>query len=466
MPLLRRPPGGAQEDGDPFAANPESRRRRRATLGGLVGLGGQLGQLGDSSGDTWDSSGHPSAAPAAPTGPRRAPRPPPLRGLGGPAESPGGGGRGQAGVAAAPGAGDVGQRGTEKVSPVEGQAGDGAEGAGPRPESGRRDEDGDRDREPLSGWWATLGVVRSHVAPAYPPEYGALGVYARGYHRALAQQLRALAQRPLAVPELYLLLDWHSNAYPRWPCPHTAGGRVPTITVAMSPHAGGRCPHPDDGGRVPTLMVAVSPQLLRAHVDRAPQVTPEFGREMAHSLLGVLVAFLHRCDSLGTAWGQLGDTPYFGKLMKRKWLTSSDAFDAIVMRVTGFAQTLRPLHPEPHQDSAWPWLDSVVPRLRELLVLEDTAALQMEVGGPGQGLPGRAEETLAALLDARGLRAQGPRREILGVLQDLEGSEAEPGPPRHRTFFSELPAPRPVRCLPFHLPRLRLPRRSPARTPP
>ncbi|XP_017585051.1 PREDICTED: exocyst complex component 3-like protein 2, partial [Corvus brachyrhynchos] len=40
-------------------------------------------------------------------------------------------------------------------------------------------------------------------------------------------------------------------------------------------------------------MVAVSPQLLRAHVDRAPQVTPEFGREMAHSLLGVLVAFLH-----------------------------------------------------------------------------------------------------------------------------------------------------------------------------
>ncbi|NXT64322.1 TNAP2 protein, partial [Chaetops frenatus] len=60
-----------------------------------------------------------------------------------------------------------------------------------------------------------LGVVRSHVAPAYPPEYGALGVYARGYHRALAQQVRALAQRPLAVPDLYLLLDWHSNAYPR-----------------------------------------------------------------------------------------------------------------------------------------------------------------------------------------------------------------------------------------------------------
>ncbi|NXS50426.1 EX3L4 protein, partial [Balaeniceps rex] len=60
-----------------------------------------------------------------------------------------------------------------------------------------------------------LGAVRRHVAPAYPPEYGAFGVYARGYHRALAQQLGALAQRPLDVPDLYLLLDWHSNAYPR-----------------------------------------------------------------------------------------------------------------------------------------------------------------------------------------------------------------------------------------------------------
>ncbi|NXV72033.1 EX3L4 protein, partial [Atlantisia rogersi] len=60
-----------------------------------------------------------------------------------------------------------------------------------------------------------LGVVRCHVAPAYPPQYEALGVYARGYHRALAQQLGALALRPLAVPELYLLLDWHSNTYPR-----------------------------------------------------------------------------------------------------------------------------------------------------------------------------------------------------------------------------------------------------------
>ncbi|NXV01878.1 EX3L2 protein, partial [Cettia cetti] len=323
-------------------------------------------------------------------------------------------------------------------------------------------------------------------------------------------------------------------------------------------------------------------QLLRAHLERAPQVSPEFGREMAHSLLGVLVAFLHSfqrkverfLDAPGEPPPQDGAParaialanccppfrafaerlaqqgppeseaprrqalaaldkvtrtcghalarplleelkPHFGKLMKRSWATACDAFDAIVVLVTGFAQTLRPLHPEPQQvlatelhrrvllayvrpllrgralcpsakararvaarlgeegrqlrelftrlESASPWLHSVVPRLRELLVLEDTAALQMEVGALARDFPDVRRWHVAALLDARGLRAQGPRREILGVLQDLGGSEAEPGPPRDRTFFSELPPPRPVRCLPFQLPRLRLPRRSPAR---
>ncbi|NWH69124.1 EX3L4 protein, partial [Geococcyx californianus] len=62
---------------------------------------------------------------------------------------------------------------------------------------------------------ADLGTVRCHVAPAFPPAYGAFGVHARGYHRALAQQLGAIAQRPLGIADLYLLLDWHSNTYPR-----------------------------------------------------------------------------------------------------------------------------------------------------------------------------------------------------------------------------------------------------------
>ncbi|NXX22617.1 EX3L2 protein, partial [Podargus strigoides] len=314
-------------------------------------------------------------------------------------------------------------------------------------------------------------------------------------------------------------------------------------------------------------------QLLRAHMDRAPQITPEFGMEMAHSLLGVLVAFLHSfqrkverfleapgdatppdsatgraialvncCPPFRTFAERLAQfghpeseeprrqahaaldkvtrlcnhvltqrlfedlKPYFHKLMKRKWLTSADAFDAIVMLITSFTQKLRSLHPQPYQvlvselhrrvlieyvrallqarlvctsakmrarvaarlgdearqlrelfsrlDSASPWLDSVVPRLRELLVLEDTAALQMEVGVLARDFPDVRRKHVAAVLDVRGLRSQAAREEILGVLRDLEQSEAEPGVPRHRAFFSELPVARPVRCLPFQLPRL------------
>ncbi|KAM9591507.1 LOW QUALITY PROTEIN: exocyst complex component 3-like protein 2 [Morphnus guianensis] len=390
-----------------------------------------------------------------------------------------------------------------------------------------------------------------------PPEYSAFRVYARGYHRALAQQLGALAQRPLAVPDLYLLLDWHSNAYPSIHT-HSTLGTLCHLLSPMGPpqHVGhpvaSSVTHGTPPSMLGTLWHPVSPMgphsvaLLQAHVDRAPQITPEFGMEMAHSLLGVLVAFLHRnirfmrkavrtlasnrrnplfsrscrllllstlsssLDHWVTCVGTLsfqrkvewfleapseatppdGATslaialvnccppfrtfaehlaqfghpeseeprcqahatldkvtqlcnhvltqhlfedlkPYFNKLMKHKWLTSSDAFDTIVMLITSFTQKLRPLRPEPYQvlvsevhrrvlikyvrpllqvrlvciakmrarvaarlgneahqlrklfsrlDSASPWLDSVVPRLRELLVLEDMAALQMEVG--------------------------------------------------------------------------------------
>ncbi|CAM9135116.1 unnamed protein product [Bubo scandiacus] len=448
-----------------------------------------------------------------------------------------------------------------------------------------------------------LGAVRCHVAPAYPPEYGAFGVYARGYHRALAQQLGALAQRPLAVPDLYLLLDWHSNAYPREVLGH------PEVGALLQAQALGPLLPPETQRSLESsciaavkakVEVAVAQELqlsedtwaeeatgqelqeglatrvtglLRAHVERAPQITPEFGREMAHSLLGVLVAFLHSfqrkverfLEAPGEATPPDGATsraialvnccppfrtfaerlaqfghpeseeprrqahaaldkvtrlcnhvltqrlfedlkPYFNKLMKRKWLTSSDAFDTIVMLITSFTQKLRPLRPEPYQvlvsevhrrvlieyvrpllqgrlvctsakmrarvaarlgdearqlrelfsrlDSASPWLDSVVPRLRELLVLEDTAALQMEVGVLVRDFPDVRRKHVAAVLDVRGLRGQATRQEILGVVQDLEQSEAEPGLPRQRAFFSELAAAREVRCLPFHLPRL------------
>lgn len=53
MPLLKKAPKEEEEDGDPFAASPESRYRRRATLERLVGLApfGRARRPGPKSGD-------------------------------------------------------------------------------------------------------------------------------------------------------------------------------------------------------------------------------------------------------------------------------------------------------------------------------------------------------------------------------------------------------------------------------
>ncbi|NXT31409.1 EX3L2 protein, partial [Pelecanoides urinatrix] len=289
---------------------------------------------------------------------------------------------------------------------------------------------------------------------------------------------------------------------------------------------------PPDGatGRAIALVNCCPP--FRAFAERLAQFghpESEEPRRQAHAALDKVTRL---CNHVLTQRLFEDLKPYFNKLMKRKWLTSSDAFDTIVMLITSFTQKLRPLRPEPYQvgaagcrgggarrrrplpltlvpqvlvselhrrvlieyvrpllqvrlvctsakmrarvaarlgdearqlrelfsrlDSASPWLDSVVPRLRELLVLEDTAALQMEVGVLVRDFPDVRRKHVAAVLDVRGLRAPAARQEILGVLRDLEQSEAEPGPPRQRAFFSELAAAREVPCLPFHLPRLRL----------
>uniref|UniRef100_A0A8V5GWM3 Uncharacterized protein n=1 Tax=Melopsittacus undulatus TaxID=13146 RepID=A0A8V5GWM3_MELUD len=440
-----------------------------------------------------------------------------------------------------------------------------------------------------------LSAVRAHVAPAFPAAYEAAAVYARGYHRALAERLGSAARRALGVTELYVLLEWSGGAYGR----EVLGNpEVGPLLQALGPPLPPETQRSLESSCISAVKVGAStsgnggtgiPILLRAHVDRAPQISAEFGREMAQSLLGVLVTFLHSfqrkverfleapndstpTDGTGAramalvnccptfrsfterlaqfghpegeelrrqAQGALDKVtrscnqvltqrlfedlkPYFNKLMKRKWVTSSDAFDSIVMLITSFAQKLCPLHPEPYQvlvsevhrrvllayvrpllsgrvvctsakararvaarlsdearqlrelfsrlDSASPWLDSVVPRLRELLVLEDTAALQMEVGVLARDFPDVRREHVAAVLDARGLRSPSARHEILGVLRDVErGGPVAPvepaSPSRHRAFFAELPVPGAGRCLPFQLPRLvpmaRLRRRRP-----
>ncbi|XP_055002068.1 exocyst complex component 3-like protein 2 [Sorex araneus] len=255
---------------------------------------------------------------------------------------------------------------------------------------------------------------------------------------------------------------------------------------------------------------------LRALAERLARVGPpesEPAREAAASALDRVTRLCHRvlADLL---FQEL--QPHFSKLMRRKWLSSTEALDGIVGTLGAQALALRRMQDEPYQalvaelhrralveyvrpllrgrlrcrsartrsrvagklredaaqlqrlfrrlESQATWLDAVVPHLAEVLQLEDTPSIQVEVGVLVRDYPDIRRKHVAALLDIRGLRNTAARHEILAVARDLELSEGgAPCPPRDRAFFADIPVPRPPFCLslPLFLGRIplsRLPR--------
>ncbi|XP_032181857.1 exocyst complex component 3-like protein 2 [Mustela erminea] len=252
---------------------------------------------------------------------------------------------------------------------------------------------------------------------------------------------------------------------------------------------------------------------LRALAERLARVGPpesEPAREAAASALDRVTRLCHRvlADLL---FQEL--QPYFNKLMRRKWLNSPEALDGIVGTLGAQALALRRMQDEPYQalvaelhrralveyvrpllrgrlrcrsartrsrvagrlredaaqlqrlfrrlESQASWLDAVVPHLAEVLQLEDTPSIQVEVGVLVRDYPDIRRKHVAALLDIRGLHNTAARQEILAVARDLELSEGGAlSPPRDRAFFSDISVPRPPFCLglPLFLGRLPLSR--------
>ncbi|XP_075393513.1 exocyst complex component 3-like protein 2 [Tenrec ecaudatus] len=252
---------------------------------------------------------------------------------------------------------------------------------------------------------------------------------------------------------------------------------------------------------------------LRTLAERLARVGPpesEPAREAAASALDRVMRLCHRvlADLL---FQEL--QPHFNKLMRRKWLSSSEALDGIVGTLGAQALALRRMQDEPYQvlvaelhrralveyvrpllrgrlrcrsartrsrmagrlredaaqlqrlfrrlESQATWLDAVVPHLAEVVQLEDTPSIQVEVGVLVRDYPDIRRKHVAALLDIRGLRNAAARHEILAVARDLELLEGGAlVTPRDRTFFSDIPVPRPPFCLglPLLLGRARLAR--------
>ncbi|XP_062995769.1 exocyst complex component 3-like protein 2 [Elgaria multicarinata webbii] len=435
-----------------------------------------------------------------------------------------------------------------------------------------------------------LCAVKFHLLHAYPKKYEAFSVYLCSYHQGLAQRLAEVVQKSLTISELYFVLDWNSNIYQR-----EVLGRAEISSLVKARELGPLLSletqltleedciaavkakitadmqqelrkeeerWAEEGGEGDDFQFGLSSKVimvLKAHADKAPQITEDFGRRMAHccltSLAEVLQSFQRKVEQFHegqiesslTTDSYMGRTimlvnccpafrdyaerlarfghpeseaarrqanasldrvtrrcnrvladhlfqnlkPYFHKLMKRKWLSNSEAFSTIMALLTEHAQKMSKMKLEPYQmlvrdvhrrvlieyirplmrvriictsskmrakvaqrlrseakqlqeffvqlESTSSWLDSAVPHLARMIELEDTPAIQMEVGFLVREFPDVQKNHVSAILDIRGLQNQGQRQDILAVLEGLELMEAEAALCQDRAFFSEIP---------------------------
>ncbi|XP_015669339.1 exocyst complex component 3-like protein 2 [Protobothrops mucrosquamatus] len=167
-----------------------------------------------------------------------------------------------------------------------------------------------------------LSSVKRHLLQVYPEEYQAFGVYLGSYHRGLARCLAEGVRKQLSLSELYFVLDWNSNIYQREVLSR------PEISPMVKPQELGPLLSPEtqqslEEECIAAVKVAISRDMsqelqeeegrwaqedkensfqfglsskvilvLKGHADKAPQITEEFGRRVAHCCLASLAEFL------------------------------------------------------------------------------------------------------------------------------------------------------------------------------
>ncbi|XP_032084289.1 exocyst complex component 3-like protein 2 [Thamnophis elegans] len=167
-----------------------------------------------------------------------------------------------------------------------------------------------------------LNRVRDHLLQAYPKEYQAFGVYLGSYHRGLARCLAEGVQKQLSLSELYFVLDWNSNIYQREVLsrPEISGLVKPQ---ELGPLLSSEMQQSLEEDCIAAVKVAITKDVsqelqkeeerwaqedkensfqfdlsskvilvLKGHVDKAPRITEDFGRRVAHCCLASLAEFL------------------------------------------------------------------------------------------------------------------------------------------------------------------------------
>lgn len=104
------------------------------------------------------------------------------------------------------------------------------------------------------------------------------------------------------------------------------------------------------------------------------------------------------------------------------------------------------------------WVDSALPHISEIILLEDVPSIQMEVGVLVREFPDVRKKHVSAILNIRGMTRQAERQEILNIVKDIESSD-DGGSVRlcrDRALFAEVPVTSEVHCLNMGLSRIAL----------
>ncbi|CAB1352325.1 unnamed protein product [Coregonus sp. 'balchen'] len=407
-----------------------------------------------------------------------------------------------------------------------------------------------------------LDAARRNVVSVYPEEFQAFQVYVQSYHRAVVRRLNIITSSQLQITdekvttELTQVLDeeerrWAQMLHVEEYQSNLARSIIQRLKVdldrstTVSPFLGARVARCSLNGLSDFLYS------FQRKVEMFHETQAEFG-DRGDGYISRTIALvnccppLRQCDpqgseestqsansSLDRIVNQSGRVlteklfehirPFCDKLVKRKWLNNTEAFEAIEASIKQHFKKFRRMDCPPYQilvgevhrrvlveyvraimrgriictsskmrkrmansavgektanppqESGSSWLDSVLAHLADIILLEDTPSIQMEVAVLVKEFPDIRKKHISTLLNVRGMMHQAERQEILNIVRDFESSDSSALLCRDHVLFSDIPVTSEVHCINLGLIRVAMtlanwfsearPRRHRRRTP-
>ncbi|KAI5630367.1 tumor necrosis factor alpha-induced protein 2, partial [Silurus asotus] len=254
-----------------------------------------------------------------------------------------------------------------------------------------------------------------------------------------------------------------------------------------------------DGYVSRTIALANCVPPFRSFVERCRQCDPLGSEDSSHRAHSSLDRIINQSVRVLTDRLFESIRPFFDKLLRKKWLNNTEAYESIEASIKQHFKKFRRMDCPPYQtlvnevhrrvmleyiraimrgrvictslkmrkrlafrlqdearqlkalfkdlESTCSWLDNVISHLADIILLEDTPSIQMEVGMLVKEFPDIRRKHVSAVLNVRGMVQQAERHEILAVVRDFETSDSPAIVSRDHALFSEITVATDMPCL-------------------